>query len=95
MIMPMKPPPLPIRNHLPNKPHSSIQTSILNTFSNTAGHSAGYADNNKFGEISRRPSIIGNAPVHVDKSIPATFDLMSAFPVSFYFISLMKVKEES
>lgn len=82
IIMPMKPPvPHPIRHHLPNKPHSSMQNSILNSFTNTVSHSTAIGDgSNKFGDLSRRPSVIGNAPIHVEK--PATsLDLLSSFPV--------------
>lgn len=82
IVMPMKPPlPHPIRHHLPTKPHSSMQNAILN-ISGAAAHSSAYGDNaNKFGELSRRPSVIGNAPVHTEKLVPASFDLMAAFPV--------------
>lgn len=86
IIMPMKAPQLhPLRHHLPNKPHSSMQSSILSSFPNSAGHSTTLADiNNKFGDLSRRPSVIGNAPMHIEKSISASFDLMAAFPVRFF-----------
>lgn len=81
--MPMKQPPShPIRHHLPNKPHSSMQTTIMNSFINPIGHSSTYADSsNKFGDSSRRPSIIGTAPVHIEKVVPPSFEWMSAFPV--------------
>lgn len=87
IIMPMKAPvPHTIRHHLPNKPHSSMQNNILNSFTNTTSHSTGYADaSNKFGDLSRRPSVIGNAPTHIEKSIPASFDLMAAFPVRYFY----------
>lgn len=86
IILPMKPPlPHPIRHHLPNKPHSSMQSSILNSFTNTVGHSTAIADaTNKFGDLSRRPSVIGIAPMHVEKPAPTSLDLMSSFPVRYY-----------
>ncbi len=94
IIMPMKAPQPQhhnIRHHLPNKPHSSMQNTILNSFTNTAAHSTAYGDSSssKFGELSsRRPSVIGNAPAHIDKQIPVAFDLMASFPVRKYFFCL-------
>ncbi|XP_037040585.1 kinase D-interacting substrate of 220 kDa isoform X5 [Bradysia coprophila] len=97
IIMPMKaPPPHPIRYHLPNKPHSSMQNTILNSFTNPTGHSSTYGDgSNKFGEsASRRPSVIGNAPVHIEKTVPPSFDWMTAFPDEFLQIRLSKLTVE-
>lgn len=90
IIMPMKAPlPHPIRHHLPNKPHSSMQSNIFNSLTNSGAQSDA---SNKFGDLSRRPSVIGNAPVHIDKSMPASFDLMASFPVSYFFFLHKEMK---
>lgn len=70
--------PPPIRHHLPNKPSSIVANSILSSFTNNANHSTGH------GDLSRRTSVVANPPHVIEKQVPPSFDLMNAFPVSYF-----------